>query len=342
MSLDINLYRDRLNAYKVSGKEGKIDFIKKQILDDFMGNPSHEEVKISNVTRDVHIVSEGQKGIRLLCKPNEDINAGEYIIWNNRYFLCTYRFPDDKVQTKGTIQECNHTLKWINKNDQLITRPCIEVARTLYTTGVKDEKVIEIPNGMVGIQLPYDEETKQLNRGDSFVFNKTKYKVTFYDEATYKGLVILICTEEAQASHLDDMVNEIADRWVQTPNGKVDRLPWLDNQQPPEEEIPTDPIEGITYTITSIDKYGSINVSEIFGGDWAKYTIHKLIDGVEVAGVFTFAIDNTNLATITSSTDNTVTITAKNVTRGGDVKLTVTDTETNQVAIEQNIKILEY
>lgn len=342
MSLDINLYKDRLTAYKVGGKDGKIDSMKKQIIDDFIGNPSHEEVLINNITRDVHIVSEGARGLRLLCKPNENINVGEYIIWNNKHFLCTHRFPDNKVQVKGTIQECNHTLKWINKNDQLITRPCIEDARTLYTTGVKDEKVIEIPNGMVGIQLPYDEETKQLNRGDSFVFNKTKYKVTFYDETTFNGLILLICSEYAIDNSKDDTINEIADRWVQTPNGKVDRLPWLDNQQPPEEEIPTDPIEGITYTITSIDNYGSVDVNEIYAGDWAKYTIHKLIDGVEVVGAFTYTIDNTNLATITSSTDNTVTITAKNVTRGGDVKLAVTDTETNQVAIEQNIKILEY
>ena len=164
MSLDINLYKERLSAYKVLGKDGKIESIKKQILDDFMSNPSHEEVVISDETRDVHIVTEGAKGNRLLCKPNENINVDEYIIWNNKHFLCTHRFPDDKVQTKGTIQECNHTLKWINKNDQLITRPCIEDARTLYTTGIKDEKVIEIPNGMVGIQLPYDEETKQLNK----------------------------------------------------------------------------------------------------------------------------------------------------------------------------------
>lgn len=343
MSLDINLYRDRLNAYKVSGKEGKIDSIKKQILDDFISNPSHEEVVISNETRDVHIVTEGAKGNRVLCKPNENINVGEYIIWNNKHFLCTHRFPDDKVQTKGTIQKCNHNLKWINKNNQLITRPCIEDARTLYTTGVKDEKVIEIPNGMVGIQLPYDEETRQLNRGDSFVFNKTKYKITFYDETTYKGLVILICTETAINTAKDDLINEIADRWIEVNGEKVDRLPWLDDQKPPiEPEPPTEPEEGITYTITSIDKYDKTDIAEIWANDWAKYTIHKFIDGIEVSGVFTFEIDNTNLATITNITDNTATVTAKDVRRGGDVKLTIIDVDTGEIAIEQTIKIVGY
>ena len=137
MSLDINLYKDRLTAYKVGGKDGKIDSMKKQILDDFIGNPSHEEVLINNITRGVHIIQEGVRGLRVLCKPDEDIISGEYVVWKNKEYLCTHRFPDDKVQTKGTIQFCNHYLKWIDKDTgELIIKPCIEDARTLYTTEI--------------------------------------------------------------------------------------------------------------------------------------------------------------------------------------------------------------
>ena len=130
MPLNINLYKTRLDAYKVGGKDGKINSMKKQILDDFLSNPSHCNVLLNKAERDVHIVSEGQKGLRLLCKPNEDIIEGEYIIWNNKHFLCTYRFSDDKVQTKTTIQKCNHDLKWIDSSDNLITKPCITSAQT--------------------------------------------------------------------------------------------------------------------------------------------------------------------------------------------------------------------
>lgn len=340
MSLDLELYKDRLNAYKIGGKEGKIDSIKKQILDDFMLNPSHEEVTISGETRDVHIVTEGAKGNKCLCKPNEDINVGEYIIWNNKHFLCTYRFSDDKVQTKATIQKCNHNLKWINQNDQLITRPCIEDARTLYTTGVKDEKVIEIPNGMVGIQLPNDEETRLLDRGDSFIFNKTKYEVTFYDQTTYPGLIVLICTEIG-TSHLDDEINEIADRWVQVDGKKVDRLPWLDEQQPPTEpDTPTIPETGTTYTITAEMPYADIPDDEIWLDDPpAIYTVHKFVDGVETSGIFTFKVTDTSIVTITETTDNSASIIANNFTGKKNIKLIATDTDTGEIAIEKGITI---
>ena len=60
--------------------------MKKQILADFIGNPSHEEVLINNITRDVHIVQEGVRGLRVLCKPDEDIVSGEYVVWKNMIY----------------------------------------------------------------------------------------------------------------------------------------------------------------------------------------------------------------------------------------------------------------
>ena len=97
-----------------------------------------------------------------------------------------------------------------------------------------------------------------------------------------------------------------------------------------------------TYTIIGQPQYSNDPDDKIYSGDWCKYTIHKFIDGTEVEGKFTFAIDNDKLATITNSTDNTVTITAKDVVKGGDIKLTVTDTEINEIAIEKVIKIIGY
>lgn len=335
MSLNIDLYKQRLDAYKVSGKDGKVDSIKKSIIDNFYNNPSYKKVKINNTDRDVHIVTEGARGLRILCKPNEGISAGEYIVWDGRVFLCTFKHPDNDVQCRGTIQKCNYNLKWIDKaNGELNIEPCIEDARTLYTTGVKDEKVIEIPNGMVGIQLPFSDITRRLNRGDEFVFNKTKYKITFYDETNYEGIVMLICTE-TEPSHLDDMVNEIANRWVETHGEKVDRLPYLDGQEPTE---PVEPIEGVRYVLSAIDGYGDTDDSQIESNEWYKYTVKKFIDDVEVTSIFDFSIDNINIATITDATDNEVVIHAKDVVKGGNVKLTIK--ELGEVVIENVIKII--
>lgn len=324
-------------------ESGKFTFQKQ--LDGFEG----KDVDIDSVptralvTYHQNPLNEFKESRKITVWHEELINRGSYVktLKDNRQFLVISEVNDNDLIKYALMRETNHNLKWINKNNQLITRPCIEDARTLYTTGVKDEKVIEIPNGMVGIQLPYDDETKLLDREDCFVFNKTKYKVTFYDETTFRGLILLICTETAIDTVKDDETNEIADRWVEIDGKRVDRLPWLDDQEPPIEPEPTEPTQGITYAITSVDKYGKTDVDMIYAKDWCKYTIHKFVDDVEVSGTFTFEIDSTNLATIAVA-DNIATITAKDIRKGGDVRLTIVDTETNQIAIEKVIIIKGY
>lgn len=340
MSLDIDLYKKRLGAYKVGEKKGRVDSIKNSILNDFLNNPSHEEVIINGEKRDVHIVTQGVQGNKLLCMPNEDIQNGDYIVWKDKHFLCTHRFPDDKVQVKGTIQKCNYNLKWISGDtDELINRYCVEDGRTLYTTGIKDEKVMEIPNGMVGIQLPRDSETEKLKRGDTFVFNNTKYLLSFYDKTTYEGLIALIC-RETEPSHLDDKVNEIANRWVEINGERVDRLPWLDNQEPPIDlDPPTEPIKGISYEVTIKTPYPDDDPEELWYGETYEYTIQKFIDDEEVDGEFAFELSNNDYADISEITSKSCKVTAKDIYMGGNVTLIITDTETGEIAMEKEIKI---
>ena len=341
MSLDIELYRNRLDAYKVVGKEGRVESMKKQLLNDFIRNPSYFDVLVNDVELGVHIITDKNKQYKVLCKPDEKIEVGNYVVWEGKTFLCISTMEDDSVQLTGIIQKSNHTLKFIDSNNNLITKPCIVSAKTLYNTGIKDEKVIEIPNGMVGIQLPYDEDTKKLTRGQDFVFNKTKYKLTFYNEVEFDGLVVLIC-DETEISHLDDQVNGIADRWMQVGNEKVDRLPWLDSQEPPEELDPTDPpesIEGVTYTILGQPEFPSDPDNEIWYNSWCVYTVKKLVDDVEIQGNFNFTLSNTN-ATLTDITNNSCRVNVGETTGVTTISLIVTDTDTSQVAIEKEIKII--
>lgn len=318
MSLDVNLYRNRLEAYKVGGKEGRIDSIKHQILNDFFNNPSYFKVLINNSERDVHVVTDNQGKYKILCKPNEIINVGDYVTWNNKHFLCTSINEDDSVQSSGLIQLCNHTIKWIDNANTLIQKPCIVSAKTLYTTGVRDEKVIEIPNGMVGIQLPYDEDTKNLNREQGFVFNKTKYKITFYNEVEFDGLIILLCSEIGFNTSVDDMENEIADRWIDG----IDRLEAI-----PDE--PTEPEEPIGNTFT----YFIDGVDSIMWNQIKTFTVHKYDNSVEINGVFALELIG-DYADIVDTTDNTIDIKAKNNVYGY-VTLKAIDTETSNVLEKQ-------
>lgn len=289
----------------------------------------------------------------------DDVKRGDIIktLEDNRTFIIMSQVNQNDLVKYALMRETNHNLKWIDSSNNLITKPSIVSAQTLYTTGVKDEKVIEIPNGMIGVQLPYDEDTKKLDREASFVFNKAKYKITFYNEVEYEGLLVLICSEIG-TSHLDDEINQIADRWKEVNGKKIDRLPWLDNQEPPEQptepQDPDEPIEepeptepkNITYKPKVIPQYQNEDGTEIYYGEWCKYTVHKFIDNVEVDGNFTFEIETLNnpqnieLATLEIENNICKVIANNNAIMGGSIKLVVTDTETGQVAIEKEIEIM--
>ena len=337
MSLNLDLYKARLDAYKVVGKEGKINSMKKAIADDFFNNPSHFEVSINDVIRDVHLIEETQKTYKILCMPDEEINAGEYVKLNGDIFLCLYRYPDNTVQSRGIIQETNHDVKWIDIDSNLIIKPSIVDAKTLYTTGVRDDRIIEIPNGMIGIQLPFDDDTKKLNRGYHFIFNKTKYEVSFYDDTSYNGLVVLICKEVEKNSKRDDMTNGIANRYIEAADGSlVDRL-----DKSSLEPEPEDPNDGVRYTYTAQMKYPEDPDDEIWWNESATYIIHKFIDDVEVDAEFDFVLEQNpdNLAFIENQTTNSVTIEAF-FGAIGEVILRAIDIETGKLAITHKINII--
>ena len=105
-----------------------------------------------------------------------------------------------------------------------------------------------------------------------------------------------------------------------------------------KEEEPT---QNITYTITAQMPYPDIPDDEIWLDDPpAIYTVHKFVDGVETSGKFTFEVTDTTIATITETTDNTVSIIANDFVGKKNIILIATDTDTGQVAIEKEINIV--
>lgn len=317
-------FEQQLNDFE--GKDVLVDGIPTKALIKYHQNPLNEFKESRKIT----------------LWYEDKIRRGSYVktVEDGRQFLVLSEINNNDLVKYALIRETNHSLKFIDSNNNLITKPCIVSAKTLYTTGIKDEKVIEIPNGMVGIQLPYDEDTKKLDRQQSFVFNKTKYEITFYNEVEFDGLIVLICTETALSTY-DDKINEIADRWVKVDGGgKIDRLPWLDNQQPPiEPEIPQEPITGVRYTLSIETPTIGDDPNELWYGETYKYTVHKFVDDVEIGGNFTFELSDATKATLSNVNNSDCKVTAKDVKGIHIIKLIVTDIDTSVIAIEQTINI---
>ncbi len=114
----------------------------------------------------------------------------------------------------GYMQQCNYTLKHLNSNNKLISTPCIATNATMYSLGVEENKEVKMPDGKLSIQVPYNDDTKEITRDKRFIFHKFPYQVTFLDYAqvdnkNHIGLIGLIL-QETEKLDQDDIVNQIA------------------------------------------------------------------------------------------------------------------------------------
>lgn len=112
------------------------------------------------------------------------------------------------------IRPCNYTLKHLNSNNKLISTPCIATNATMYSLGVEENKEVKMPDGKLSIQIPYNDDTKEITRDKRFIFHKFPYQVTFLDYAqvdnkNHIGLIGLIL-QETEKLDQDDIVNQIA------------------------------------------------------------------------------------------------------------------------------------
>lgn len=274
------------------------------------------------VTYHQNPINEFQENRKITVLREETIKRGSYVktISNDRQFLIISEINDNDLVKYALMRETNHNLKWIDSDNKLITRPCIWSSKTLYTTGVKEEELITLPDGKVGLQLPVDADTDKLDKTCEFIFNKNKYKITYLNRVEFNGLLLLICEEGLPHSSADDIINEIANRY--NPDGS-DRL---------AEIIPEEPISGITYTIEGSDTL------KVLGSQL--YTAKKFIDGVQdITATFDWTVSDETMASIWEETYTTLDLEGLNNKVGQFFTITATDRISSEIITKQ-IKLL--
>ena len=345
--MDLNQILELQKKRMSIGSNSLVDDIASVIFSDFEKNPAYRVVEFEGQDVGVHFIDngtgQGMPSRYAICKPPFEFSVGDIIkTTGDELWICTV--VNSVQYNKSFFIPCNLKLKFINSDNELIEKDCRVSGQTLYTTGIKDEKVIEIPNGMMGIQVPFDDDTKKLDRKQGFIFNKTKYELTFYNDIEHLGLIVLICTEVPLSAN-DDKVNKIADRWINVQGGgRVDRLPWLDEQEPPTEpELPVEPvepIEGLNYKLLVAESEYEDDVDgEIYWNSWCKYRAIKLVGEVEIVDNFTFTLSN-DKATLSDIGSDSCRVNVGGIVGTHIVTLLVTDVARKRVVIEKEITII--
>ncbi len=156
----------------------------------------------------------------------ESFTRGDYVYWNDCYWLITEQSVDKEVYTKGEMSQCNYLLKWIGSHGQIVERHCCIEEAPSYKAGTSQNQYLRLPIMEKSIVLPYDDETGCLKRGARFIIDYDPftdipncYQIHDVDTVTRNygadNAIVTITLEETQFNpDVDNAELKIADYYT--------------------------------------------------------------------------------------------------------------------------------
>ena len=204
MAIDWDLYTKRLNINGSTKRERDLNKLQNDIISKSVDSLSYKTVFINNIERHLMIDKNTKlstKSIKTL--PNEKIDLGNLVVWNDINWLVTEIDLDDEVYTKGTISLCNWLFKWQDSSGNILTRHSVILNASQYNSGVDGNKTITLGSNQFMVYLPLDEDTLKLTYDKRvFIDNNYQipYKITRPDNVSNSyngnGLICLIMSQD--------------------------------------------------------------------------------------------------------------------------------------------------
>lgn len=222
MTLNLSRYEARLNAYNYGEKDYYIEQNKELILRDFNTHPSYQSVKINGIDRDVHIIDDNTLNKDpnrkvLLVKPNEASSVGDYIEWDNYFWLIINIDNNKDIQHRCEMYRCNGRLNWIDSSGKINSYWCVRQELSKASSGTSENKYIIIPNRMNNILVQANADTNGLRERDGirFIFGEKSFLLHDTDREIRDGLVV-ITTEEDEINFETDKLVDVngVDLWI--------------------------------------------------------------------------------------------------------------------------------
>lgn len=133
--------------------------------DDAKANAIHQNVAIIN--------SDNLNEKTIISFPNEDIENGSLVYWMDNYWLVTERDANTTVYTKAKMIQCNHLLRWVSIDDEIIEQWCIIEDGTKYLTGEYEDRHFIVTRGdsRIYMTIARNKETVRLDRDNRFIID---------------------------------------------------------------------------------------------------------------------------------------------------------------------------
>lgn len=205
---EYDLYKNRISAYGDTIREGRISAITNLIKSTFADSPSYFEVLINDnedktgvlIVDDSTTINQANQNNKIIIMQPEDIlNAGHMIKYQNKDWLCVASELFNDIYYKGKITKCNNVLT-LNQSGILYQVPCcVESAVRLYQLGVEESKYVTEPSTTVVVRVANNETTQLIKRNDKYKLSTQTYEVIDKNDDIEPGLIVLkmeFCAEQ--------------------------------------------------------------------------------------------------------------------------------------------------
>lgn len=135
-------------------------------------NVDSQESAASVITQDVAIInSDNLNEKTLITLPDQDIESGSMVYWKGYYWLVAERDANTTVYTKAKLLQCNHLLKWVSDDKEIMKQWCVIEDGTKYLIGEYEDRQFIVTRGdsRIAMTISRNSETVKFGRTRRFL-----------------------------------------------------------------------------------------------------------------------------------------------------------------------------
>lgn len=161
-------------AFEDFATEGFLESLSSSLADDIeICNYDLSECKksraiILNRTQDTKLKS----FTRNILLPIGSCVAGNYIKYDNRYWIVVGFVDNNKIYEKAIVVLCNYLLSWVNREGKIIQRWVSVSSASQYNNGESGMKYYFVRSDQLLVVTPDDEECLLLSTGQRFIIDR--------------------------------------------------------------------------------------------------------------------------------------------------------------------------
>ena len=175
---------------------------------------------------------------RTILVPIGTLHSGDYVFFEDEYWIVDGRPGNNKSYEKATLKECQYKLRWQKDDGTIIERWVYLTSSSKYDVGENGNNTIVLTSNNYLITIPNDEDSMTLDGKRVFIdlsdIPEKVFKITRNDDVLF-----------AHGSH-GGTLNLIADKTEfnkETDNQELRLCDYIDSSSPTPPSEPTTPDE---------------------------------------------------------------------------------------------------